>query len=245
MLAHQLTRNISSKNIKTDAKNFLGTKSVSRCLKIQELKFMTTSLLDHIKIASPCSADWNEMYGDNRKRFCSECRLNVYNLSEMTQREAENFLFEAEGRVCVRLYRRKDGTVINQDCPVGWQAIKQRVSRVATATFGLIVGFFGGLWSSNQISNVYQNSFQEIAIENQETIATNEDTEVVLGIKQLTNQEYIPDMGRPFIKVPEKKFEKKKSSKSDNSKIDFTVNGGISNMNEIMWIFTERYPKEK
>lgn len=202
---------------------------------------MKTSPLDHIKIASPCSADWNEMYGDNRKRFCSECKLNVYNLSEMTQREAENFLFEAEGRVCVRLYRRKDGTVITQDCPIGWQAVKQRVSRVATATFGLIVGFFSGLWSSNQISNAYQNSFQEIAIENQEVIANDEDTEVVLEPKQLTKQKYIPfnaAMGKPAIKTTE---EKKKSSKSE---IEFTVNGGVSNMNEIMWIFREQYPKD-
>ena len=202
---------------------------------------MKTSPLDHIKIASPCSADWNEMYGDNRKRFCSECRLNVYNLSEMAQREAENFLFEAEGRVCVRLYRRKDGTVITQDCPVGWQAVKQRVSRIATATFGLIVGFFGGLWSSNQISNAYQDSFQEIAIENQETIANDEDTEVVLEPKQLTKQKYVPfkaTMGKPVIKTTEE------SSKSENSKIEF--GGGISNMDDVkFWIFTKRYPKEK
>lgn len=38
--------------------------------------------LDNIHIASPCSADWSEMYGDNRKRFCGDCKLNVYNLSD-------------------------------------------------------------------------------------------------------------------------------------------------------------------
>lgn len=197
---------------------------------------MKTSPLDHIKIASPCSADWNEMYGDNRKRFCSECRLNVYNLSEMSRREAENFLFEAEGRVCVRLYRRKDGTVITQDCPVGWQAVKQRVSRVATATFGLIVGFFGGLWSFNQISNAYQDSFREVAIENQKVIANDEDNEVVLEPKQLTKQKYVPTMGKPVIRTTEE------SSNLGNSKIEF--GGGISNMDDVkFWIFTERYPK--
>lgn len=197
---------------------------------------MKTSPLDHIKIASPCSADWNEMYGDNRKRFCSECRLNVYNLSEMSRREAENFLFEAEGRVCVRLYRRKDGTVITQDCPVGWQAVKQRVSRVATATFGLIVGFFGGLWSSNQISNAYQDSFREAAIKNQEVIANDEDIEFVLEPKQLTKQKYVPTMGKPVIRTTEE------SSNLGNSKIEF--GGGISNMDDVkFWIFTERYPK--
>ena len=37
--------------------------------------------LDNVRVASPCSVDWNEMIGDNRKRFCGDCKLNVYNLS--------------------------------------------------------------------------------------------------------------------------------------------------------------------
>src|SRR5262245_44672905 len=126
---------------------------------------MKTNPLNHIKIASPCPANWNEMSGDRRKRFCSECQLNVYNLSEMTQTEAENFLFEAEGRVCVRLYRRQDGTIITQDCPVGWAKVKQRVSQLATATFSLLVGFLSGFWAFNQISNAYQDSLQQVVVE--------------------------------------------------------------------------------
>jgi hypothetical protein len=104
-----------------------------------------TNPLDKVQIAAPCSADWKEMIGDARKRHCTECKLNVYNLSAMTQREAENFLINAEGRVCLRIYRRSDGTVLTQNCPVGWQAIKKRVSRTATAIFALIGGFFGGV----------------------------------------------------------------------------------------------------
>ncbi len=105
-----------------------------------------TNPLDKVQIAAPCSADWNRMIGDERKRHCSECKLNVYNLSEMTQREAENFLIKTEGHVCLRIYRRGDGTVLTQNCPVGWQALKKRVSRTATAAFSLIAGFFGGVF---------------------------------------------------------------------------------------------------
>src|SRR5262245_30602687 len=39
--------------------------------------------LARLRIASPCSADWDEMTGDDRVRFCGRCRKNVYNLSEM------------------------------------------------------------------------------------------------------------------------------------------------------------------
>ena len=85
------------------------------------------------------------MLGSDRKRFCGECKLNVYNLSGMTKAEAENLLLNSEGRLCVRFYKRADGSVLTKDCPVGWQAIKRRVSRMAAAAFALLIGLLGGL----------------------------------------------------------------------------------------------------
>ena len=37
----------------------------------------------------------------------------------MTREEAHQLIAQHEGGVCVRLYRRADGTVITADCPVG------------------------------------------------------------------------------------------------------------------------------
>lgn len=90
------------------------------------------------------------MVGDSRRRFCGRCQLNVYNLSKMTRAEAENFLLASENRVCVRFYRRPDGTVLTQDCPVGWQALRRRVSRVGAAVFSMCVGVFTGLFAFYQ-----------------------------------------------------------------------------------------------
>lgn len=104
-----------------------------------------TNPLNNLKIASPCSANWDEMVGDTSKRFCGECSLNVYNLSGMSKTEAENLLNNAEGRLCVRFYQRADGTVLTKDCPVGWAAIKQRVSKTAAAFASLIIGLVSGL----------------------------------------------------------------------------------------------------
>ena len=104
-----------------------------------------TNPLNNIKVASPCSADWNEMIGDDRKRFCGSCKLNVYNLSGMTKNEAEKLLINAEGRLCVRFYKRADGTVLTQNCPVGFAAFKRRVSKTVTAFASLIFGIIGGL----------------------------------------------------------------------------------------------------
>lgn len=101
--------------------------------------------LNNIKIASPCSADWEAMYGNNRSRFCGECKLNVYNLSGMSESDAEDLIRNTEGRLCVRFYQRADGTVITDDCPVGWARIKQRTRLVATAVFSMLMALFAGV----------------------------------------------------------------------------------------------------
>lgn len=98
-----------------------------------------TNPLAKVKVAAPCQAEWEKMIGSHRVRFCAQCNLNVYNLSEMTRAQAESLIVATEGRLCVRYYRRRDGSIITQDCPVGLQAIKRRVSyalkAIAAATF--------------------------------------------------------------------------------------------------------------
>jgi hypothetical protein len=73
------------------------------------------------------------MAGDERVRHCTLCSLNVYNFAEMTGDEVRALLLRTEGRVCARLYRRADGTVITRDCPTGIRAMRLRASRVAAA----------------------------------------------------------------------------------------------------------------
>lgn len=89
--------------------------------------------LEGLRIASPCKADWNAMAGDERVRFCGQCQKNVYNLSDMSRDEAEALVQGAEGRLCVRMYRRTDGTVLTSDCPEG-ALRKQRRRRLALLT---------------------------------------------------------------------------------------------------------------
>ena len=91
-------------------------------------------MLDAIKIAAPCNANWDDMVGDARVRFCGGCEKNVYNLSAMPREEAEQLLRDKEQNLCARLYRRKDGTVISSDCPVGLK--KRRVRNAAFAAVG-------------------------------------------------------------------------------------------------------------
>jgi hypothetical protein len=105
---------------------------------------VSLDLLESIRVASPCTADWDTMSGDGRSRFCSQCKLTVYNLSAMTADEGAAFIQSREGRTCIRLYRRSDGTVITQDCPVGLRAVRRKaaraMARVAAAGFALLGG---------------------------------------------------------------------------------------------------------
>jgi hypothetical protein len=85
------------------------------------------------------------MIGGDRARFCGQCELNVYNLSAMSTLEAESLIARTEGRLCVRYYRRKDGSIITQDCPVGLRALKQRAAKIKRALASLVLGFLAGL----------------------------------------------------------------------------------------------------
>jgi hypothetical protein len=133
-----------------------------------------TNPLNNIKIAWPCNADWNEMVGDERTRFCGECKLNVYNLSGMSQREAENLLINSEGRLCVRFYKRADGAVLTKDCPVGWKAIKQRISKTATAFASLVFATFSGIGLANYFSKPSESQIMGAMAPKVEFIGANE-----------------------------------------------------------------------
>jgi hypothetical protein len=101
--------------------------------------------VDRLRIASPCPANWEQMSGDDRVRFCDLCNLHVYDISRLTRREAESLIVNTEGRICARLFRRIDGTIITRDCPVGLRAIRRRVAKVAGAAFAAIMSLCGNV----------------------------------------------------------------------------------------------------
>lgn len=103
-------------------------------------------VLDSISIASPCSASWDAMEGDDTRRFCGDCHLHVYNIAGMTRAEAETLIATHEGRLCMRLFRRADGTVLTNDCPVGLAALKRSLVRsAATVTAAAVFVALCGL----------------------------------------------------------------------------------------------------
>lgn len=110
------------------------------------------ALLEGLRIARPCPADWNRMTGSDTARYCDLCRKTVYNLSEMTREEALQTLGELEGQLCARIYRRADGTLITSDCPVGAQRHRRKLLAVAAALMTLLAGCAAALTAGSERS---------------------------------------------------------------------------------------------
>ncbi len=98
-----------------------------KTFKHQEIKY---------EIASPCDQEWAQMSGDDQCRFCSLCEKNVYNLSSMTDLEI-NLLLKTEENVCTRVFKRSDGTILTEDCPVGLKQVRSYLKKKQFLAAGL------------------------------------------------------------------------------------------------------------
>ncbi len=103
---------------------------------------MTTPSGLKVQVATPCKVRWDAMEGDERVRFCGECKKSVYNLSSMSRAEAEALVSDVEASRCVTFFQRADGTVLTDDCPVGLAAARRRMARAVTAVGMFVVGLF-------------------------------------------------------------------------------------------------------
>ncbi len=96
-------------------------------------------------IASPCNEKWELMTGDAQARHCAACKFTVYNFSELTSEEARQLLRRnASGqRICARIYKRRDGTVMTKDCPKGFRhgldVARRLLPGVSGAAFALVI----------------------------------------------------------------------------------------------------------
>jgi len=96
-----------------------------------------------LTVVAPCPLRWEELPGNDRVRFCGKCRQHVYNVASLTAAEATALIREREGRACMRLQRRPDGTVITGDC---WYTVRRARERLVGTALGLLVAA-AGFWS--------------------------------------------------------------------------------------------------
>lgn len=113
------------------------------------------SIVDGLRIASPCPMDWDAMQRtpEEAVRFCGQCSKNVYNIAQMSTKDAALLLQKAQANqtsACMQLYRRADGTVITDDCPVGLRRIRDFWRKAKAGTAAAVALVFAGLPSFSQ-----------------------------------------------------------------------------------------------
>jgi len=96
--------------------------------------------LDRAEIATACDVSWDSLVGDHRVRHCGHCRQNVYNVQALRRAEALRLISEHEGRLCLRIVRRPDGSVVTADC---WSRLRV-ARRMGFVPFLVMLIFVGG-----------------------------------------------------------------------------------------------------
>jgi hypothetical protein len=98
--------------------------------------------LDVINVARPCTADWNQMEGDEKRRFCEHCQKHVYYLGAMPEDEAERLICQRAGSMCVRFARDPETNAV---MTLNYAPKKQYSRRRAIATMAAIATAFGSV----------------------------------------------------------------------------------------------------
>jgi hypothetical protein len=105
-----------------------------------------------VTVAAPCESDWSAMRGDDRVRHCALCNLNVYNVEALTSFEVRDLMLRTEGRLCMRLFQRQDGTLITRDCPLGIaETWRQQTLRAKLLSPRVLVWSFIALFGTAQL----------------------------------------------------------------------------------------------
>jgi hypothetical protein len=111
--------------------------------------------LEQMSVPVPCTVAWESMTGSEQVRHCAQCQQQVFNISAMVRKDAEEFLQASrisggdgqdQGRLCVRFYRRPDGTVITRDCFALRRAFRTGSMWMVGMVAGLllvVLGIFG------------------------------------------------------------------------------------------------------
>jgi hypothetical protein len=84
------------------------------------------------RTGTPCPADWDLMRGDERVRYCPECKRDVYDFSKMSDEDIEHLVARGGQRLCARVRQRPSGVVVTTDSSVSFGGLMRRMSRLAT-----------------------------------------------------------------------------------------------------------------
>lgn len=175
--------------------------------------------LDRLRIATPCPIGWDQMTGDNRIRFCGHCQLNVYNISELSRSEAEKLIASSEGRLCARLFRREDGTILTKDCPVGLRALRRRVAKRTATVFAALLSLSAAVFGQQSSSKHGKTSCTPQTRITRTNATSDHPAKVLAGTVTDPAGALIPGAEVQLIKVDTKEIQR--TSTNDSGRFEF------------------------
>lgn len=110
--------------------------------------------LNNLAIVSPCSIDWQDLSGDDRIRYCSDCNLHVHNFAAMTSGEIDLLMQSDSNRVCGRI-TRFEGAIITKDSKI---APINLMKGFATFALVAVMGYF------TTTDALAQSSYQDVIL---------------------------------------------------------------------------------
>ena len=93
--------------------------------------------IQQLRIASPCSVEWDSMIGNDRVRFCEHCQLSVHHVDSLSRKQLRRLIARSRGRVCVNYTRPPGQTELS--FPI-LHKIGRRTSALAAGAFSATLG---------------------------------------------------------------------------------------------------------
>lgn len=144
------------------------------------------SPLDSIILAYPCKVQWSSMEGDERERFCNKCSLTVFNISDLTKKEAEDFLrSKSDDNLCLKFYHRADGTIKTDNCPRYLRSIRNRIRwlhKTTSLSLAFLLSLIGTALTQAHASDAYKKDDGKSFGANTYKLDPNENPSLMLGV---------------------------------------------------------------
>lgn len=82
--------------------------------------------------AAPCPGACDAGKDDKRVGICGRCGLFVYDLTGLNGQQAGNLALAIEAIATPRFFQRRDGKFLTRNCPIGLEALRDRLRRSAS-----------------------------------------------------------------------------------------------------------------
>jgi Carboxypeptidase regulatory-like domain len=154
---------------------------------------MKKSTLDRVYLKKPCSTEWDVMEGNDQIRFCQECAKQVYDLSTLTRKQAEDLLAKAGGELCAKFNRDDRGRIITADWVDRPVVFRMRLPGFTSAVVTALVGIGVPVKAErpSPVSTMVSGSSAQSARESAEKTQTRDGKPAIVGT--------VVDVSRAFI----------------------------------------------